>query len=151
MAWTTIEAICGHTYREQMYGKQSGRDSRQSWLEGRDCPDCFKAKRDAQNAQVAEKAAETAKTEGLPTLTGSPKQVAWAEVIRAVKVAELRELQSKLVETPENTEKVAAARSIIESRIAKSEAKYWIDNREREYGRTWLLDQVTKATAPVTV
>ena len=81
-----ITHSCGHTQTHQIYGKHSGfggREEKIAWLEGRLCTKCWKAEKDEQRAKESAEAAEQAKASGLPELTGSEKQVAWAERIRA--------------------------------------------------------------------
>lgn len=99
MGWTTIKYTCGHTAEQQMYGKHSERDRRAEYLGRNDCPACG-----------ARKAAEQAQASGLPALTGSDKQIAWA--------AAIRERALRLV-SPECAAKVRPETS----------AKWWIDNR----------------------
>lgn len=41
MAWEKCEWSCGHTGDMQLYGKQSGRDSRVAFEAGRDCMACW--------------------------------------------------------------------------------------------------------------
>lgn len=100
MAWETPEYACGHYgEREQMYGPMRGREARLEAYKRQVCPDCRKAE--------ADKLAEVA---GLPLLSGSPKQIAWA--------SEIRERALRLL-PPERAEKL---------RVEKS-AKWWIDHR----------------------
>lgn len=63
----------------------------------------------AENAEKAEAAKQAAEEQGLPALSGTPKQVAWAEQIRAYCLANLPK------------EKLGRARSA-------TTAKYWINN-----------------------
>lgn len=148
MAWTIITAICGHTYREQQYGPHRGRESRTAWLEGRDCPDCYTERKKAEHAAASAIAAENNKAADLPALTGSPKQIAWAETIRAEKIAQLNALAARLA-GGSNEGKVAMARTIIADRIARTSAKYWIDNRTQEYDQEWVLAAVAKKTEAI--
>ena len=41
MAWEKTEWACGHTGSMQLYGKQSGRDSRVAYEAGRNCMACW--------------------------------------------------------------------------------------------------------------
>jgi len=68
MGWTPISYACGHTGREQMYGKSSGRDQRADYLGQYDCPDC-------RALQGQER--------GCLPLRGTEKQKAWAGDLRA--------------------------------------------------------------------
>jgi hypothetical protein len=41
MAWEKTEWACGHTGSMQLYGKQSGRNSRVAYEAGKDCMPCW--------------------------------------------------------------------------------------------------------------
>ena len=100
MAWQTPTHACGHQgERYQAYGKHDGRELQLTAIERQDCPACRKA--------AADKAALDA---GLPLLTGSEKQVAWA--------GEIRERALRLLPA----ERAAAIRS-------EASATWWINNR----------------------
>lgn len=101
MAWQYPKYACGHSgERYQAYGKLDGRRRQLAAIESHPCPDCRKT--------AADKSAIEA---GLPMLSGSPKQIAWASDIRE-----------------------RALRLLPVDRIAKirpeTSAKWWIDNRE---------------------
>lgn len=100
MAWQNPKHTCGHHgERYQAYGPDSGRERQLAAIEAKPCPDCRKAA--ADNAAISA---------GLPLLSGSPKQVAWA--------SEIRERALRLL-AAERAEKLRAEQS----------AKWWIDNR----------------------
>lgn len=100
MAWQNPKHICGHSgERYQAYGHHTGRERQLAAIEAHPCPNCRQIVA-AQSAQVA----------GLPMLSGSPKQIAWA--------SDLRERALRLLPV-ERTEKLRPETS----------AKWWIDNR----------------------
>ena len=76
MAKYTIPHSCGHSETVQLYGKHTDRSRYMDNAERRQCRDCY-------NASLVAKTADM----GLPALTGSDKQVAWAETIRAKETA----------------------------------------------------------------
>ena len=82
MAYREIKHECGHTDRVQLYGKHSNRDIEAERLERQDCANCLKAKKEKKIAEENEISAKLAELVGLPILTGSAKQVAWATSIR---------------------------------------------------------------------
>ena len=86
------------------------------------CPAC----EDKQQEEKVARLAEEAKASGLPDLTGSPKQIAWAEQIRANKEKEIGEYleQAKVACDAERIERVLR---YIRQNMAK--ASWWIDNR----------------------
>lgn len=75
----TVKHSCGHTETGQLFGSYEERQRRLAWLKETPCQPC---KRQAEQ-QAAEQSAAAA---GLPALSGSPKQVAWATTIRAEKL-----------------------------------------------------------------
>jgi hypothetical protein len=78
MAKYYITHSCGHEATHDLLDPINGRESRAAWLEKQPCMDC---KRAAENAAAKEANA------GLPALEGNEKQIAWAESIRAKKIA----------------------------------------------------------------
>lgn len=77
--------------------------------------------------------------ENLPALTGTEKQVAWAEDIRATAIAEMARLfdfhvRARFANDPAKFgEGVEVANKTFGPLIAsKTEAKYWIDNRNTD-------------------
>ena len=144
MSWYGVDYACGHSDRMQIYGPTRDRQ-RQADAEGRkDCPDCWRAKQDARNAEAALAASADAAASGLPELVGSPKQIAWAETIRQKMLADLAPLAAVRV----GRRKEIAARGIaaiddsrwsqidaatdeqLRSYRAQSAAKWWIDHRD---------------------
>ena len=75
MAHYTINHTCGHSVEIQLFGKMEDRYRRIEWLETQECEECKRAK-----ANAAAAAAKDAR--GLADLTGSEKQIAWANTIR---------------------------------------------------------------------
>ncbi len=73
MAKYTIKHQCGHVSEIQLFGKLEERDKKIKWLESQECFECKK---------INELKEAVLKSDGLPTLSGSEKQVAWALVIR---------------------------------------------------------------------
>lgn len=82
MAKYEITHCCGHVRTYNLFGKTDDRNRKIEWLESQPCPDC---KREEQNAEAAKKAA----AENRPVLTGSEKQVAWANTLREEVISEI--------------------------------------------------------------
>ena len=144
MAWNTITYACGHTTREQLYGPMAQRERTIERALDKLCPECYAAKIEAERAAESAAAAEAAKNAGLPALTGSEKQIAWAESIRAKQVEILLKLDHALANAPAtaNADAVRISREIIAATIARTAAKDWIDGRDKPLGRVWLSAQV---------
>lgn len=132
MAQYDIQYRCGHVICEQLYGKTSERQRRIEDAQYRLCPDCYRAE------QLA-KATETNEAAGLPALTGTEKQITWAEQIRAKAMSQLTELEAQAAKsngTEAQKQQLADAAATLR---AKSSAAYWIDNRDRT-ARALIID-----------
>lgn len=92
-----------------------------------ECPECYKARKQAEREEVNEQAAQESLEMGWPELNGSLRQVAWATTIRKEKIDEL------LARKP--TEK--GMRYITWIVQTHTDAKYWIDNRDWSLHGQW--------------
>lgn len=108
-------------------------DRKAKWAEGRlFCSGCKEKQRDLENQQAAEQNASA----GLPLLTGSEKQVLWAESIRAMKLAHLQQMiDGKLADDTSSPLKAGAMddptmAAAIERIRCETAASWWIDNRD---------------------
>lgn len=141
MAWQYPTHSCGHTgERYQAYGHHSGRERELERIESHPCPSCRAAE-----------AQEQGKAGGLPALTGSDKQIAWAGDIRAGMVRAGEQLLTELRSAPasgDGEEKKARAVGAAEGALVEmrghTDARWWIDHRNeavvREAARRALLD-----------
>lgn len=87
------------------------------------------------------------KTTGLPELAGSPKQIAWAETIRAEACKDLIGLRDKAVAylptlPTDKRGEVEAGLEIIAKILDRTSASEWIDDRYTKYDAAWLTDAV---------
>jgi len=118
MAKYTINHICGHQVTVQLFGAYKDREKRIAYLETCECDECRKAKANAAAAAAKEE-------RGLPDLTGSEKQVAWANTIR--------EGAFKALDCLKPFTANEQAREMVESwrtrMTAENSAKWCIDNR----------------------
>ena len=80
---------CGHEGSTQIYGPTKDRQWKADRHFERVCSDCWAEQKKKEGETAAAKAAEV----GLPELTGSPKQISWANTIRSeiIKSVEARE------------------------------------------------------------
>ena len=130
MAQYTIAHSCNHITTQQLYGKGIERTRRIEWLQEQPCLTCKRAQ-EQQQAQAA----------GLPALTGTKKQIAWAERIRLDALAAVRRL---LDEHRADGERAVAAGQIAPEKVAvvmadleplyvrlagQTAAAWWIDHR----------------------
>ena len=133
MAWYEITYACGHVADVQIYGKAADRERKIAFLERGICKECWRAE---QSRKEAEKAQEVAQVFGLVALEGSPKQIAWANTIRAELFSEYGD-QLKAA-TDEKT------RNFMKFLVGQSSAKYWIDRQGatlRQLAQEWLKNE----------
>ena len=138
MAKINITHSCGHESRIDVYGPVKDRQRKADRIAERPCRDCAAAEAASANAD-------------LPALTGSPKQIAWAEQIRAAKRREIEEAAAEARRTmldliahyeargytPKATREQAEAaiEAAVSEALSEPRAGAWIDNRDR----TWTV------------
>ena len=106
-----VNFSCGHTATVELFGSSKERERKISWYETRgECPECYKARKQAEREAIDARAAQESKEKQWPELSGTPKQVAWANAIRKEKIDEI---------------------------TALGDAKFWIDNRDRTLRGEW--------------
>lgn len=158
MTETLVTYSCGHSgYLSLFSGNDKKRAKDAAYYGARNiCPACKAAADAAKSAQ----AAEMAKLAGLPTLTGTPKQIAWAETIRAQVLPRLSEIQHVALQAIDQSfaESADADGSICGTRHAAArdalialildvrdqpKADWWIDHRGGNGARVaiWIADK----------
>lgn len=92
MAKYTVTRACGHEEVVVLFGKIKNRDWRLENVEpSKLCYECYQVELAKRREEENREAAETAKEMQLPELTGSEKQIAWAETIRQKMLADIDE------------------------------------------------------------
>lgn len=116
---------CGTSYTVQLYGP--GKD-RQWKLDNWDwtCDDCKENARQQKNAEAAKANAES----GLPPLTGSEKQIAWAETIRKQKIATVEEEINKMPGEKKGQSVYPRLMAAVQKIRERTSSHWWIENRE---------------------
>lgn len=118
-------------------------DRKAEWAESQGfiCSECQEKPRQKENA----KAAQQNQAAGLPELTGSDKQIAWAEKIRAEKLETIRQAKAGELDRIRfeayfggNYQAIAIDDVNIDYAIelitAQTAASWWIDHREKKVG-----------------
>ena len=125
MAQYHITHTCGHDETVQIYGTNvhGERERKAQWLESKPCRDC---EREALREENLGGAAE---------LTGSDRQVAWANDLRAKAIAEAKQLLAKLAadtKVPQETRDMLRANgeNAIKAMLAETSAKEIIEHRD---------------------
>lgn len=130
----TITHACGHLQIHHVLGFTQQQLRKVAMLEAAPCDSCQRAaKREACKAPSKEQAAAVAHL-ALANLSGSPRQVAWAESIRVTR------LTSLLADCENDTTEVCRSYAAI------VEAKWWIEHRNLP-----LPDLAVRATAAATL
>lgn len=132
MAKYDVTYTCGHTDTIQIYGPGRDREWKLANEESKLCPDCYKAKLEADRQKQNAEAAEANQAAGLPKLEGTEKQIAWAESIRKSMIDHIIEYYISQItdeakaEHPEEYERVMKG---FEALKRHTDASWWIDNR----------------------
>lgn len=82
MAWYYGTYKCGHEGRVDIVGPGKDREWKKDRAFGGLCPECYIKFKEQERAAANKKAAEESKAMDFPELTGTEKQVAWANTIR---------------------------------------------------------------------
>lgn len=140
MAWYHGTYSCGHEGRINLIGPTKDRE----WKKEREfsglCPECYKKKLEAQRKAENEASEKISKEMELPELSGSPKQVAWANTLR---VKFLESFSDLINQTRNSKEKsfqfssdgkrtivsLSEAETMEDLFIRKADARFWIDRR----------------------
>ena len=134
-----IKHSCGHITTHNIVGTNvnNEREKKAEWLASRVCSDCYRK-------QLANNAAETNKN--LPQLTGSEKQIAWAESIRAKANKSISPILDQIKTNSSNNPHVAEiAASVVDDLFNKTNSSFWIDNRFESFDLTWISKETKKA------
>lgn len=137
MTLFTITHTCGHGGQIDIKDRNlnsTRRQERADWIaRTKKCPDCIAAERAAENQADAEAASDA----GFPALTGSEKQIAWAETIRrdfmgAAETALTNALaDAEGGKIPVDVGRLRHAIPLARERmLANTRAGWWIDERK---------------------
>jgi hypothetical protein len=132
MAKYTVTYTCGHTDTIQLIGPIRDREWRLAREGEKLCPDCYRAKLEADRQKQNSEAAEANRIDGLPELQGSEKAVAWAESIRKSMIDKFDKLFMSKIPDEKKAEHPEEYRSVVKGFEALKQhvdASWWIDNR----------------------
>jgi hypothetical protein len=127
MAWYHGTYSCGHDGRTNIIGPTKNRQ----WISDRHfeklCPECHEKQLQEQREKANVEAAEKAKEMELPELTGTEKQVAWANTLRQTLIEGTDKLGKKEMECIGSTE--SEKYDVLNYIISQAKASWFIDNR----------------------
>ena len=144
MAKYDVTHRCGHTVTVQLVGPHKERARRIEWMRTNHCFSC-------DNEIAAQAARETASKAGLPALTGSPKQIAWAETLRAKKITEFEAAADVLgkkyiARSKAARAELADALALLHHEVfGEAASRYWIDARDGQSITYETLGETIKA------
>lgn len=108
---------CGHEENVNLNGRQNSQNYA-DWLAAGVCKECYQAQKLAERKAYNE-------AEGLPELTGTERQVAWADKIRYELHKKIKNVLNVYYEDEGKSEFMGWLKG-------QSEAKFWIDNRDKD-------------------
>lgn len=140
MAWYYGTYSCGHEGRVNVIGPMKDRDWKIEKAFSNLCPECYKKYAEEERKKENEKALTKSRKLELPELSGSEKQVAWANTLRCKAIERYENQIEKIEQSVEKSdtkfkfygfsttreEFSEAMTYILET---KTTAKYWIDSR----------------------
>ena len=132
MAKYDVNYNCGHSGRIELFGKNSERQRKIEWLSGQECPNCAAQTRAEKIERQNIAAAGANLVAGLPPLTGSEKQIAWAETIRKFRIDHIDQLLTLSKPKAETIPQAKLAVEILEGWRGETRAAWWIDNRDTD-------------------
>lgn len=128
---------CGEKFEVRVY-KYNSREARsfEAWAVENitECRDCEKKRLAAEHEAENAKAAEASKEAGWPALTGTEKQIAWAETCRTNLIGLIEKRyddDDEVVQYVKN--------GIIEILLTKTTASWWIDHRNADVNELHIL------------
>lgn len=132
---------CGHKEEVMLSGRIEYRKRLLSLDQGKGlCPECKKKAFERKSAAMAEEAERRSIERGYPTLSGSIKQISWANTIRAKAVIFFK-AKARFFGNAEKTKQIM--QELKELINNNTDASFWIDNRSRfvlertNYLRIW--------------
>ena len=136
---------CGHTRTENLHGRIVERNLHIKRMQYLPCPECRIERSHMETSLAAAKNAE----QGLPELSGSKKQVAWAELIRQTQmidatrtveaVLRLARYYAEAGNISPRTRQAKEAEQMARMNALREidDAKWWIEHRKK-YGQRLL-------------
>lgn len=134
MARYGVRHSCGHIETVNLGGPERERERMIAWLKERPCFDCHRQAESVEAARAAE-------VDGLPTLTGTGKQIEWAMRSRQQQLTKVASMRDEYVARGERAIAagkatadevrvgVASAEASIGRLASRTSASWWIDRR----------------------
>lgn len=142
MAKYSVTYACGHEGTIQLFGSMDKREKQLEIAAAKLCPECYRKKKETERAEINKEAERKSDAEGLPKLTGSEKQIAWANTLRLKELKSIDEWIEEIriegraggiVRSSDGGKYISPAAEMTEGKKFlmqnMQEAKFWIDSR----------------------
>ncbi len=130
MAKYTVTRSCGHEETVSLVGPGSNREWRLENVEpNKLCYECYQEDLKRRREEASREAAEAARVNNLPALTGSEKQIAWAKTIRASMLDRLEEIVATKWNGLLKLSDQECRDAIEHIKNTETSAHWWIDRR----------------------
>ena len=96
MPWYDGTYSCGHEGTVNITGPSKDRQRKADYIFSGLCPECYKKQLEKEKEEKDIEAARKAKEMDLPELSGTEKQVAWANTLRMSQIEKLNERFEKI-------------------------------------------------------
>ena len=137
---------CGEEFEKTaMKRNQQEAESWKTWAVGYfdECTDCWKTKKQEEREREKVEWEQKAKDENWPELTGTPKQVAWANTIRMNAIRKMEQAFED-AEKRDNPVPNETKQKIMQKVKSFTHATWFINNRESE--GNYLVEKVLRMT-----
>lgn len=154
MAWYYGTYSCGHEGRTNIVGPTKDRERKIEWHFSGLCPDCHKKKQEEERKSANKEAAKKSAEMELPELSGTEKQVAWANTLRIKAIDRINsrcaKMETALKEKGLDTipgegigmkEVYDSVQFFIQSH---SDARYWIEIRDEDVNLKNIVSEYKK-------
>lgn len=126
-----VTRTCGHEERIELFGKNSAREYKLAEAAKELCTEC----RAAQRQKAEKHNMELAEANGLVTLEGSEKQVAWATTIRQNHIDQFAAWEEADYDAIEYLDGISKdeAHKLFNKALQNKSARFWINNRSNVF------------------
>lgn len=154
MAWYDGTYSCGHEGTVSITGPSKDRQRKADYRFSGLCPECYKKQLEKEKEEKNVEAARKSEEMDLPELSGTEKQVAWANTLRVKQLEKLNERFEKIeavlkekgidVVPGENIKMGEVAEALEYFIHSHTDAKYWIESRDRSITLRNVMDEFKK-------
>ena len=130
MAWYYGTYSCGHEGRVNIIGPTKDRQRKSDWHFSGLCPECYKKQLEEERAAANKEAAEKSAEMELPELSGTEKQVAWANTLRVKVIERYEAILEKSGDKASKSRREEIVSCMDYAIKVHTDAKFWIESRD---------------------